>query len=124
MPVAICETLGRIFSDLSENSLRNNCIPPIRNTGKMVIAITIIPIPPNHCKMARHRIRHLGSSSKLLRVENPVVVKADTDSKSALTNVQFGDSQYIGNPEKKLQITQDKKVNKKASRIPSFIWFF
>jgi hypothetical protein len=74
--------------------------------------------------MARHRIRHLGSSSKLLRVENPVVVKADTDSKRALTNVQFGDSQYIGNPEKKLQITQDKKVNKKASRIPSFIWFF
>ena len=46
--VAILAALGRIFSEVSELSNLNNCIPPTPRLGKMEIALTIIPIPPSH----------------------------------------------------------------------------
>ena len=39
---------GRIFSEVSLLEILNNCIPPTFIIGIKVIAITIIPIPPNH----------------------------------------------------------------------------
>ena len=45
---AISFDLGKIFSGVSLVDIINNCIPPIFISGIKVIAITMIPIPPNH----------------------------------------------------------------------------
>ncbi len=45
---AILAALGNIFSDVSELSNLNNCIPPTPSLGRIDIALTIIPIPPSH----------------------------------------------------------------------------
>ena len=49
----------------------------------MVIAITTIPIPPNHCIIARHKRILLGLLSKLGMIVAPVVVIPDMLSKKA-----------------------------------------
>ncbi len=51
---AICAVRGKIFSDVSELSRRNSCMPPTLSMGKTEIAMTIMPMPPNHCSRARH----------------------------------------------------------------------
>ena len=40
--------LGKIFSVVSDDSVLKTCMPPTRNTGSMLMAITIIPTPPIH----------------------------------------------------------------------------
>ena len=45
--------LGSVFSYGSSCSICNNCIPPICKVGRIAIASTIIPIPPNHCNNDR-----------------------------------------------------------------------
>ena len=48
----------------------------------MVIAITIIPIPPSHCKMALQIRILFGALSKLVIIVDPVVVIPDIASKN------------------------------------------
>ena len=55
----------------------------IFNNGKIVIAITITPIPPNHCKIDLHIRILFGVSSKLVIIVEPVVVMPDMLSKKA-----------------------------------------
>ena len=61
-----------------------SCIPPIDNIGKIAIAITIIPIPPNHCKSDLHNKIPYDTSSKLLITVEPVVVIPEVDTKIAM----------------------------------------
>ena len=39
---------GKIFSALSFEEILNNCIPPIFIIGIRVMAIRMMPMPPNH----------------------------------------------------------------------------
>ena len=78
--------MGKIFSAVSELSILNNCIPPIFKRGSIVIAITIIPMPPSHCKIALHKRILFGATSKLVMIVEPVVVIPDMLSKKESTN--------------------------------------
>lgn len=42
------------FSDLSEDSVRNSCMPPTRRNGRATIAMAMMPIPPSQLSSARH----------------------------------------------------------------------
>ena len=91
--VATSKVLGRIFSVDNGPSILKSCIPPTFNKGRIVIAITIIPIPPNHCIIALHNKILLGVSSKFVITVAPVVVIPDILSKKAsLIENEIGDN--------------------------------
>ena len=50
---AIWAARGRIFSDRSELSVRTSCMPPTDRMGKMATPMTMMPMPPSHCRIAR-----------------------------------------------------------------------
>ena len=54
--------------------------------GISVIAIIIIPIPPNHWSIALHKRILFGIFSKFAIIVDPVVVMPDILSKKALVN--------------------------------------
>ena len=64
-------------------------LPPIFIIGIKVIAITIIPIPPNHWSIALQLKIALGVSDKLLIIVAPVVVIPDILSKKASVKDRF-----------------------------------
>src|SRR5262245_42025554 len=99
--LAICDTRGSTFSERSENSLRKSCIPPIFIIGITVNAITMIPIPPTHCKSARHNTIPEEEKSMPRMTEAPVVVNPEIASKNAST----GDIVLL------------EKINGKAAKI-------
>ncbi len=71
---------GLAFS-LSDSSVLKICIPPTFRNGRIDIAIRIIPIPPSHCRRARHSRIPFGASSRPVITVEPVVVIPDIDSK-------------------------------------------
>tara|TARA_B100001564_G_scaffold47741_1_gene34886 strand:- start:5 stop:274 length:270 start_codon:yes stop_codon:yes gene_type:complete len=79
-----------------------------------VIAITIIPIPPNHCKIALHNRIPLGAFSKLDMIVDPVVVIPDILSKKASVIDISIEEKINGKDPKTATLNQDKDVNKKA----------
>ena len=60
--VAILVALGSNFSEESELSNLKSCIPPTPKLGSIETALTIIPIPPNHCRIALHKSNPLDAS--------------------------------------------------------------
>ena len=106
--------MGSIFSDESLLEILNNCIPPTFIIGIRVIAITIIPIPPNHCKIALHKRIPLGAFSKLDIIVEPVVVIPDMLSKKASVIDISIEEKMKGKEPKTATLNQDKAVNKKA----------
>ena len=111
---AISIVLGRIFSVVSGPSILNSCIPPTLSRGKIVIAITTIPIPPSHCIIALHIKILLGLLSKSEIIVAPVVVIPDILSKKASLKVNsFGDSKK-GKLPNIATINQAKVENKKV----------
>ena len=97
-------------------------MPPIRKIGKMVIAITMIPVPPSHWRRERHKRMPLETLSKWLKTVDPVVVRAETDSNQELRKPKDKDDQKKGSPAKKEVAIQLPAVNKKASLTPSFLF--
>ena len=65
-----------------------NCIPPTPKKGKMAMDRTIIPIPPNHWMKLRHSSIPRLNPSMSVRIDEPVVVNPETDSKNASTKVK------------------------------------
>jgi hypothetical protein len=55
--------------------------------GRITITRAIIPIPPNQCVRLRQKRIEYGSISTSLRIEEPVVVNPDVDSKKASIKV-------------------------------------
>ncbi len=60
-------------------------MPPIRKKGRMVRAITMIPIPPSHWSRALHTRRLAGCLPKEVITVAPVVVSPDIASKKEST---------------------------------------
>ena len=81
----------------------NNCIPPTFIMGISVIAITIIPMPPNHCSIALHNRMPFGVFSKLEIIVDPVVVIPDILSKKASVRFKLS-SEKINGKEPKIAI--------------------
>ena len=55
-------------------------MPPTCKTGRILIAITIIPMPPSHCNNDLHIKRPLVIASRSVIIVEPVVVTPDIDS--------------------------------------------
>ena len=83
MAVEICAARGSAFSERSEFSIRNSCMPPMRSIGRTAMAITMMPMPPSHCRMPRHRRIPGGAVSSPVITVAPVVVTPDIASKKA-----------------------------------------
>ena len=79
------------------------------------MAITIIPIPPSHWRIALQKSIALGESFKFVIMVEPVVVIPDMLSKiaSVIDNSRF--EKINGNDPNIAMLIQDKDVNKKAS---------
>ena len=82
--------------------------------GISVIAITIIPIPPNHCIIALHSNIPLGVSSKLEIIVDPVVVIPDILSNSASVIFNSILEKMNGSDPKIAIVIQDNAVKIKA----------
>ena len=78
----------------------------------MVIAITTIPIPPNHCIIALQRRILLGLLSKSEIIVAPVVVIPDILSKNASLKLKFCVDSKNGKLPKHATINQAKEENK------------
>jgi hypothetical protein len=113
--------LGKIFSAVSEPFILNNCIPPTFSNGNIVIAITITPMPPNHCKRALQIRMPLGASSKFVIIVEPVVVIPDMLSKKESTNERFRSDNKKGKDPKIAILNQVKVVKRKAPCKFSFL---
>ena len=83
MAAVIWRIRGMTFSDLSELSVRKSCMPPMPSAGRMAIAVAMIPMPPIHCRSARHSSIPGGAFSSPVMTVPPVVVMPDTASKKA-----------------------------------------
>ena len=86
-----------------------------------VIAITIIPIPPNHCNMARQRRIPRGMFSKFEIIVEPVVVIPDILSKKAFVKENSILEKTKGREPKIAILNQDNAVNKNACCKLSFL---
>ncbi len=58
-------------------------MPPTLSIGNMATAMTMMPMPPNHCSCARHSRTPGGAVSSPLITVEPVVVSPDMVSKKA-----------------------------------------
>ena len=87
---------GRGFSERSELSILNSCIPPTRKNGKRIKPRDSIPSPPTHCIMARHNSTGLLWSTIFVTIVEPVVVNPDVASKRESTNEKFSSAFISG----------------------------
>ena len=92
----------------------NNCIPPIFISGIKVIAITMIPIPPNHWSIPLHSNIPWVVSFKLVIIVDPVVVIPDILSKKASVALNSMSENMKGSEPKMAILNQDKAVKRKA----------
>ena len=108
--------LGSAFS-FSEDSVRKSCIPPTFRKGRTDSAMTMIPIPPSHCRSARHRRMPGGASLRFVRIVEPVVVMPDMDSKKASVKVKLSSHIQKGSAPIVAKLIQLAQVSRKAWRI-------
>ena len=78
------------------------------------MAITIIPIPPNHCSIARHSKILLGVESKFIIIVDPVVVIPDILSKKASVILRLNSENINGSEPKIAILNHEREVSKKA----------
>ena len=114
MAVAICAARGNAFSDWSELSMRNNCMPPTLSIGKMATAMTMIPMPPTHCSSARHIRMPGGALSRPTMTVEPVVVRPDMASNTASVKLSCRSEKANGKAAKNVSATQVTVVMTKA----------
>ena len=74
----------------------------------MVMAMTTIPTPPNHCNRARHNKIPGGACSRFLKTVAPVVVRPEIDSKKESVNVGAA-LEKINGREAKAEISYKEK---------------
>ena len=79
-----------------------------------MIAITITPIPPSHCKIALHIKILFGVLSKYVIIVEPVVVIPDILSKKESTNDKLRSDNKNGIHPKIAILNHDKVVSKKS----------
>ena len=80
----------------------------------MVIAITITPIPPSHCKIALQIRILFGALSRLAIIVEPVVVIPDMLSKKESTIDRLRSENINGMEPKIAILNQERVVNKNA----------
>ena len=110
----ICAARGIIFSPVSNASTRNICMPPTPSIGIRAIAMTMIPRPPSHCRMPRHKRIPGGAVSRPVITVEPVVVIPDIASKKASVKLISSSEKMNGSDPKNVSDTQLTVVITKA----------
>ena len=93
--------------------------------GKTVIAITTIPIPPNHCKIALQIKTPLEAISILSKIVDPVLVISHINSKKASVKESCKDEYIKGKLANKVTAIHEKEVIINAClmlRVFSSVW--
>ena len=90
-------------------------MPPTLRIGRTATAITIMPIPPSHCRIARQSNMPRGAWSKSDITVEPVVVKPDIASKKASVMLDCGDENQSGKLAKNVTASQLAVVRMKVS---------
>ncbi len=91
-------------------------MPPTRSNGKIAIAITMMPIPPSHCNIARQISIPGGAWSSPVITVDPVVVKPDIASKKASVKLNSSSENRNGKAAKTVNTNQLRVVIIKACR--------
>ena len=106
MPDATWVTRGITFSEWSEDSMRNSCMPPILSMGRTAIAMTMMPMPPSHCSKARHSKIPFGAVSSVVITVEPVVVMPDIASKKESVKLNPNSENANGSAENVVNTSQ------------------
>ena len=81
------------------------------------MAITMIPMPPNHCNIALHNKIDFDVLSKSSKTVAPVVVKPDIDSKKESVKDNPGVPEKKGIEPMIVSINHEIKVRRNADNI-------
>tara|TARA_B100000161_G_scaffold100253_1_gene70784 strand:+ start:1624 stop:1983 length:360 start_codon:yes stop_codon:yes gene_type:complete len=98
-------------------------MPPTPRLGRIEIALTIIPIPPNHCKRLLQTIIPSAVFSISSIIVEPVVVNPETDSKNALVIPVILVESRKGTEENIDKIIQLRVTRRKALLVFSSLLF-
>ena len=120
MPPAIWAARGSTLS-VSKASIRNSCMPPTCSMGKMATAMTMMPTPPSHWRIARHSRIPGGASSRPTMMVAPVVVTPDMDSKKASVTLSSSSEKAKGKAPKTAITSQARLVMTKAWRSEKLV---
>jgi hypothetical protein len=80
------------------------------NMGKIATVKNTIPKPPNHCVRLRQRSNAWGWLSILSRIDAPVVVNPDIDSKKASVKLGICPPSQYGRLPKRAKATQQAVI--------------
>jgi hypothetical protein len=117
MAEAIWAARGRIFSDRSEDSARTSCIPPTRRIGRIATPMTMMPMPPSHCRIARQRRIPGGAVSSPMITVEPVVVIPEVASKIASATLRSSSENANGRALKP-HVTAQTMVTRRKACLP------
>ena len=78
--------------------------------------MTMKPIPPSQCRMARHKRMPGGATSRPTITVAPVVVMPDTDSNTASARVRLSSENASGSAAKNPTTIHTEVVRRKAWR--------
>jgi hypothetical protein len=88
--------------------------------GKMIIRITIIPIPPIQCvKLLQNKIEY-GSISTFFRIDEPVVDNPEVDSKNASVKEGIVPLIRYGKVPRSEKMTQERVTARNPSLFVNF----
>ena len=79
----------------------------------------MMPIPPSHCSIARHKRIPLGVLSRVVITVDPVVVNPDIDSKKESVKLNEASENAKGSAAKNIIASQLTVVKTKACRMES-----
>ena len=88
--------------------------------GRIIIRITIIPIPPIQWVKLRQKRIEWGSISTFLRIEEPVVENPDVDSKNASINEGMVPLIRYGNAPNNEKMIHDNVTARNPSLLVNF----
>ena len=91
-------------------------MPPTLRNGRTESAITIIPIPPSHCRIARQSKIPGGASEIWVRIVEPVVVIPETASKTESVRDKLRSERAKGAAAAMARAIQLKVVKRNACR--------
>lgn len=103
------------FSFVSEDSILKKDIPPTRRYGMMNNPKTTMPTPPSQHMSDRHIRTPGGASSSPTITVDPVVVIAETDSKSACAKSRSRDDIHSGKAPINAKVDQSTLTSKKPN---------
>jgi hypothetical protein len=88
--------------------------------GRIIIRMTIMPMPPIQCVKLRQKRIEKGNISTFFRIDDPVVENPDVDSKNASMNEGIVPLIRYGKVPSNEKMTHDIVTERNPSRLLNF----